>query len=131
MLIIRDEQIRQLDEIAEEKFIDDLTLTVRDFHSDQVEDLNDEELRELVKIGAARARSHGLTFEDTIGAFVGWMFEFAPNFDEQENIKKCWRRKVLSRMTGSNLLSKPHRKKIGRKPKQCMTKRLGMTNQSP
>ena len=88
MLIIRNEQIRQLDEIAEKEFIYNLTLSVREFHGDSVEDLDDEELRKLVKIGVTRARRHGLTFEDTIGVFVGWMFEFAPNFDEQENIKK-------------------------------------------
>lgn len=88
MLVIRDEQIEQLNEIAEDEFIDELALTVRDTHGELVKDIDDEDLRELVRIGAARARRHGLSFEETIAVFVGWMFEFAPNFDEQENIKK-------------------------------------------
>jgi hypothetical protein len=88
MLVIRDRQIERLNRFAEEEFIDELTLEVRDLHGDLVGELSDEELREMVAAGVARARRHGLTIEDTIGTFVGWMFEFAPNFDEQENIKK-------------------------------------------
>ena len=88
MLVIRDEQIEQLNEIAEDEFIDELTLNVRDLHGELVKDIDDEDLRELVRVGVERAKRHGISFEDTIGTFVGWMFEFAPNFDEQENIKK-------------------------------------------
>lgn len=88
MLVIRDRQIDRLNEFAEKEFIDELTLTVRELHGELVADVDDDELRALVGTGVARARRHGLEFEDTIGTFVGWMFEFAPNFDEQENIKK-------------------------------------------
>ena len=88
MLVIRDRQIERLNGFAEENFIDELTVDVRDLHGDLVGGLSDEELRELVETGVARARRHGLTLEDTIGTFVSWMFEFAPNFDEQEKIKK-------------------------------------------
>lgn len=87
MLVIRDEQIKVFDKIAEEKFLNDLVQTVRDNNGEQVAELDDEELKNLVKVGVERARSHGLTCEDPISIFVGWMFEFAPNFDEQSTIQ--------------------------------------------
>ncbi len=88
MLIIRPEQLQRLDEYAEEEFIKSLMANVREVHGELVEDLDDKELYRFVKVAVARARSHGLTYESSIGAFVGLMFEFAPNFDEQPAIRK-------------------------------------------
>jgi hypothetical protein len=88
VMIIRNEQIKVFENIAEDNFIDDLVAKVRETHGEQVADFDDDELRRLVETGGGRARGHGLEGEEAIGVFVGWMFEFAPNFDEQENIKK-------------------------------------------
>ena len=41
----------------------------------------------MVKIGIERAKRHELERFEEIAAFVGVMFEIAPNFDEQEEIK--------------------------------------------
>ena len=73
---------------GEKKFVDELAQTVRENHAEAVEDVSDEELKEYVTVGIARARSHGLTFEDSITAFVRLMFDIAPNFDEQTNIAR-------------------------------------------
>ncbi|HEX9962955.1 MAG TPA: hypothetical protein VGB00_18630 [Pyrinomonadaceae bacterium] len=73
---------------GEKSFVDELAQTVRENHTEAVEDSSDEELKEYVRIGIARARSHGLIFEDTITVFVRLMFDIAPNFDEQANIAR-------------------------------------------
>jgi len=88
MLVIRDRQMARLDRFAEEEFITRLAAEIRESHGEQVEDFDQAELHEIVRTGVARARRHGLTYEDTIETFVSWMFEFAPNFDEQEHIKE-------------------------------------------
>ncbi len=41
----------------------------------------------MVKTGVERARSHELNRAEDIAAFVAVMFEVAPNFDEQDEIK--------------------------------------------
>jgi hypothetical protein len=88
MLVIRPEQMKRLEEYVEDNFIRSLALTVRDEHGDMVDHQNDDELRKLVRVAVARARRHGLMFESSISVFVGLMFEFAPNFDEQPSIRK-------------------------------------------
>src|SRR5436189_76282 len=52
-----------------------------------VESLPREMLERLVAAGIRRARSHGLTWEYSITAFVALMFEVAPNFEEQPKIR--------------------------------------------
>ncbi len=68
-------------------FVHRLAGTVREVQGDLVADLTDDELHKYVTAGVERAFSHGLVLETSVGVFVGWMFEFAPNFDQQKKIK--------------------------------------------
>jgi len=84
---IREAQIQQLTSDPQRDFIERLAAAVREIQPETVSELDHDELIEYVSSGVDRAESHGLVMEDAIGTFVGWMFEFAPNFDLQRNIK--------------------------------------------
>ena len=60
---------------------------IREANPERVLDYDDKKLEEIVKIGIKRARSHDLERSEDVAAFVALMFEIAPNFDEQEEIK--------------------------------------------
>src|SRR6185312_3968571 len=75
------------EESAEAEFVRDLALTVREQQGEQVADLSDDDLEDAVALGIERARLRGLTGQQAIAIFVGLMFQFAPNFDEQQNIR--------------------------------------------
>lgn len=87
MLIIREEQIQHFIAADEEQLIEAISQAIRDFNADRVADYEDEKLGKMVKIGIERAKSHELTRGQDIAAFVAVMFEIAPKFDEQEEIK--------------------------------------------
>ena len=44
-------------------------------------------VREMIEVGIARARSHGLRTDEQLLGFVSVMFEVAPNFDEEEGLR--------------------------------------------
>lgn len=88
MLIIRKRQMEVFKKAGEKNFVAELAQTVRENHAEAVEDSSDEELKEYVRVGIARARGHGLVSEEAITAFVRLMFDIAPNFDEQTNIAR-------------------------------------------
>ena len=47
-----------------------------------VDELPEETLYDLVRAGIERAKSHSLSFENSIAAFTALMFEVSPNFDQ-------------------------------------------------
>lgn len=87
MLIIREEQIQHFIAADEEQLIEIIIGILRDLNGERVKDYDDEKLTGMVKIGIDRARSHELTKAEDIAAFVSVMFEVAPKFDEQAEIK--------------------------------------------
>ena len=98
MLKIRPEQIRAFQPVADAEFVERLAVHVRAEHADApvflpegettVGLLTDERLHEMVRRGVERARSYGITWESTLGAFVTIMFVAAPNFDEHPLIRR-------------------------------------------
>lgn len=44
-------------------------------------------VRSMIEVGIARARSHGLRSDEELLGFVAVMFEVAPNFDEEEELR--------------------------------------------
>jgi len=48
---------------------------------------DDGALRDMVRIGIRKAESYGFTAADDQAAFVSIMFEVAPNFDDQDEIR--------------------------------------------
>lgn len=91
-LTIRDEQIAVVEAVAEENFVNRLAahllaeypgaeVTLPDGEKFSLAALPAETLYELVRVGIARARRYGMTFESAISAFAAVMFEISPNFD--------------------------------------------------
>src|SRR6476620_9663353 len=87
MLVIRQEQMQAM--IApDEKHLDALvTDAVRAANPDRVKDYDADVLSSMVRTAIARARSHDLKTAEDIAAYAAVMFEVAPNFDEQADIK--------------------------------------------
>ncbi len=99
MLKIRREQFEALQLAAADGFVIRLAGYVRKKHSDviaqlpdgtyTVSQLSEEQLREMVQSGIARAQNYGITWESGLSAFVVLMFVVAPNFDEHPLIEKA------------------------------------------
>jgi hypothetical protein len=97
MLRIRVEQYAAFQPVAETDFASRIAEHLRTEHARTVvrrtagptliSRFGDEELLTLIRSGIARARSHGLTWESSITAFVVLMFKAAPNFDQHPEIR--------------------------------------------
>lgn len=87
MLVIRQEQINQMIMGDEEEFVAFLVRQVKEEHPEIEEERDEEALRAMVRGGIRRAESHRFVNADDIAAFVAVMFEIAPNFDEQKEIR--------------------------------------------
>jgi hypothetical protein len=72
---------------SDEEFVEFLVAHVKEEHPGIETERDDETLREMVRGGIERAGSHELTTAEDITAFISIMFEIAPNFDEQPQIK--------------------------------------------
>ncbi len=87
MLIIREEQIQHFIAVDEAQLVQVVCRAIREANPERVADYDDKKLGKMIKIGIERAKSHELTKGQDIAAFVAVMFEIAPKFDEQEEIK--------------------------------------------
>jgi hypothetical protein len=87
MLVIRQEQIDALIKGTDEEFVEFLVAHVKEDFPEKSSEYDDERLRVMVRGGIKRAESHDLTTAEDITAFVSIMFEVAPNFNEQPEIK--------------------------------------------
>ena len=87
MLIIREEQIQHFIATDEMQLVEVIIRAVRQANPERVVGYEDKKLEKMVKIGIERAKSHELNRGQDIAAFVAVMFEIAPKFDEQEEIK--------------------------------------------
>jgi hypothetical protein len=88
MIVIRNEQFQSFiapDETARVRVIDD---AVRKAVGERVADLDESHFAEAVRIGTERAKVHGLTNAEDVAAYITVMFEVAPRFDEQPEIKQ-------------------------------------------
>ena len=87
MLVIRQEQFDALIKGTDEEWVEFLVGHVKEEFPEKTAERDDETLREMVKGGIRRAESHGFKIAEDQSAFVSIMFEIAPNFDEQPQIK--------------------------------------------
>jgi hypothetical protein len=85
---IRQKQLEVFQQRAEENFVHKLEQYLRQHHAQATQVYSNELFRQLVTNGIARARRHGLTFENKIAFFVALMFEIAPNFDEHPRLRE-------------------------------------------
>jgi predicted small metal-binding protein len=88
MLVIREEQIQRFIANDEEELVKSIKQHIREENSEKIVVFSDEMFEEMVRTGIKRAKSHGFERAEDIAAFVAVMFEIAPNFDEQPEIKK-------------------------------------------
>ena len=88
MLIIRKEQIQEFIARDDAALIDVVRQAIREANGERVADYDDGELNSMLRIGIDRAKSHGLTGAEDIAYFVAIMFEVAPRFDEQPDIRQ-------------------------------------------
>jgi hypothetical protein len=87
MMRIRWEQMKAFDAEADRAFVEMLKGLVLQQGSPIPPGTDDRQLTQMIHNGIARARSHGLTWQSSIGKFVGLMFAVAPNFDEYPPIR--------------------------------------------
>ena len=85
---IRNEQFAAFAAQAQAAFANRVLLYLRGNHAERVSSVNDDQLRSMVIGGLDRARRHGLTGESALTAFVTFMFEFAPNFDQHPHLRQ-------------------------------------------
>ncbi|MEP6847670.1 MAG: hypothetical protein ABI999_02350 [Acidobacteriota bacterium] len=88
MFVIRQEQIQHFIAADEDELAFEVAKAVRRATGDRVSSYDDVQLRGMVKIGIERARANKLTAAEDISAFVAVMFEVAPRFDEQKDIRQ-------------------------------------------
>jgi hypothetical protein len=96
MLTLGKPQIDAIKESVERAYARDVARYMRAEHSESVAALADDELLRRVRLGIARAESHGLTWDSSITAFVAIMFEVAPTFDEQPAIARVLKDESLA-----------------------------------
>lgn len=87
MFVIRKEQIQRFIAKDDSELATNIARAIREITSERVSDYDDKKLEQMVKIGIDRARVRDFARGEDIAAFVALMFEIAPNFDEQEEIK--------------------------------------------
>lgn len=88
MFVLKTAQIQHFIAADENELVDVIAKSIRLANGTRVASYDDKELGSMVKIGIARARTHGLTRAEAIAAFVAVMFEIAPRFDEQVEINE-------------------------------------------
>lgn len=86
---IRDEFVDRYLQQDEQAFIQLNLEHIRQAYEPIIDHANDEDLTEMIVNALSRARSHGFTADGDLLAFVAVMFEIAPNFDEQPDIKRA------------------------------------------
>lgn len=102
MLRFRPNQLAMFRRAADAGFLDRLVEHLRKEHADvpvrlstarrtTLGQLPEDILRELVRLGVAKARSYGMTWESTITGFVALMFVAAPNFDDLPQVAEMLR----------------------------------------
>ena len=87
MLIVRQEQFEAIIKGTEEDFVNYLFDFVQSNHTEAAAKRDDKILREMIRGGIKRAASHQITKVEDTQNFIAKMFEIAPNFDEQAEIK--------------------------------------------
>jgi len=88
MLVIRKQQIQEFIAGNKNELADVVRAAIRKSNEQRVKMYDDKELDSMLKIGIGRAKSHGLTGAEDIAAYVAVMFEIAPRFDEQPEIRE-------------------------------------------
>lgn len=91
MLVIRDAQLREL--AAEQRVARVLARLRRNF-PERCAELGDDGLRELVRVGEARAHAHGFTEPSRVSQYLNLVVAFGPSFDTDP--QTAWAADILA-----------------------------------
>ena len=87
MLVIRQQQIQAM-VAGDDRELEALVAeAVKNSCPRRLDGYDDADAAAMVRTAIARARSHGLERAEDVAAFAAVMFEIAPNFDEQAEVK--------------------------------------------
>lgn len=87
MLVIRQEQMDTLIKGTDDEWVDFLVAHVKEKDPELANEYDDDALRSMVRTAIDKANRYGFTNAKDQSAFVSTMFEIAPNFDDQPEIK--------------------------------------------
>lgn len=87
MLVIREQQVQHFIAENDQQLVELIAQAIRETNAERTAHLDDAQLAAMVEYGVKRARSHDLRRAENLAAFVGLMFEIAPDFDLQPQIK--------------------------------------------
>lgn len=89
MLVIRQEQIDEFNDVNDIEFVERLRNILRDQYEEETEVYDDESLEELIHEGVERARSlYAMRWETALADFCGLMVELGDYFDEEPTINR-------------------------------------------
>jgi hypothetical protein len=72
---------------SEDEWVETLVAQTKNEDPDISNKHNDDELRSMVRVAIRKAERYGFTPANDQAAFVSIMFEVAPNFDDQDEIR--------------------------------------------
>ena len=87
MLVIRQEQMDTLIKGTDDEWVETLLKETKESDPDISKKYDDDALRRMVRIAIKKAERYGFTPAKDQASFVSIMFEVAPNFDEQDEIR--------------------------------------------
>ncbi len=87
MLVIRQEQIQAMIAADDSELAALVAQAVKAANQERTADYEEMVLNGMIDTAIKRARSYGISNAEDIAAFAAVMFEIAPNFDEQRDIK--------------------------------------------
>ncbi len=87
MLVIRQEQMDTLIKGTDEEWVETLLKETKESDPDISKKYDDDALRRMVRTAIKKAERYGFTPAKDQASFVSIMFEVAPNFDEQDEIR--------------------------------------------
>ena len=87
MLVIRQEQMDTLIKGTDDEWVETLLKETKESDPDISKKYDDDALRRMVRTAIKKAERYGFTPAKDQASFVSIMFEVAPNFDEQDEIR--------------------------------------------
>jgi len=87
VLVIRQEQMDTLIKGTDDEWVETLLKETKESDPDISKKYDDDALRRMVRTAIKKAERYGFTPAKDQASFVSIMFEVAPNFDEQDEIR--------------------------------------------
>lgn len=99
MFQIRHEQMEPFREEAAKRFEDRMVSFLKEHFPDQSGKLGDTKVRQLIQYGVSRANRYGMTGQRDVCQYLGLMFMFGGNFDEDSRLSELREALLNPRLT--------------------------------